>query len=412
MSDKSFEYLALCPSKEWIKELSIDKALNKKTILVTSRIPLNKLETRELKEKFGLIKEVNNYEDDREILETVKSYYQEFHFKRIVAPDEDDILRAASLRKELKLEGQTYESALAFRDKIFMKEILKKKGIFVPSFEIVRDSKDLVAFLKANSYPLILKPCRATGCQGIYPLRDKKELPFALKLIDAAEPFSYQVERFIKGGLYHVDGLIEEGRLVCSWPSLYYHPPLNLLESKCASSYLLQASNPLTSSLNHYTQEILQHLPTPSHTAFHLEVFLEESSKTPIFCEIASRVGGKGVNHGWKSSFNIDLKRIFVLMQYGVTTPLTINFPVSFPISGEIWYPFLTGKVREVPLKCPFPWVKEFEITVKVGDTLEPSRNIQGILGGSPLLSADNEEEMQARMNLFTSWFYKSLKVS
>src|SRR5438874_9751906 len=42
-------------------------------------------------------------------------------FRRIVAVSEYDLLRAGQLRDVLGIEGQTYASALAFRDKLRMK---------------------------------------------------------------------------------------------------------------------------------------------------------------------------------------------------------------------------------------------------------------------------------------------------
>lgn len=412
MKKKSLQYLTLCPSLEWLQDVSFDEDLSLKTIVVMSRSDIEKIPCDVLKEKFGAARAVKNYADDHEVKTMIRQCHQDFAFQKIIAPDEEDILRAAFLRQELNLDGQSYESALAFRDKTRMKEVLSQANVLVPPFRKIEESTELSDFAKTHGYPLILKPCRATGCRGIYVLDHEKDIRAAVQVVQNAPPSFYQVEAFIRGEMYHVDGLVIQGKLACSWPSLYFHPPLNMIQGKGASSYMLAADNPLTSTLNHYAEKILGLMPTPQNTAFHLEFFISPTDREPVFCEIASRVGGKGVNQAWKSSFGLDLKQSFVRMNYGVDLP-PLRMPVApFHLAGEIWFPCLRGKVESVPDHCPFLWVRQWEISVKVGEVLAPGEDIDRILGGSSLITASSEQEMQERMTLFSQWFYAALGIS
>ncbi|MFH8716321.1 hypothetical protein ACH4GC_34220, partial [Streptomyces zaomyceticus] len=51
--------------------------------------------------------------------------HAEFGFDEIIALSEFDLLRAARLRDLLGLRGQNEESAIAFRDKLVMKDLLR-----------------------------------------------------------------------------------------------------------------------------------------------------------------------------------------------------------------------------------------------------------------------------------------------
>lgn len=412
MNNPFLRYLTLCPTIEWLKDITFDTELTRQTILLMSRSNIEKISYDVLKEKFGAVREIKSYADDDDVKGVIRQCHRDFSFQKIIAPDEDDILRAASLRQELNLEGQSYESALAFRDKVRMKEILSQKNILVPPFREIEESTDLSDFVKIHGYPLILKPCRATGCRGIDRLNDEEDVRAALLIIQDATRSFYQVETFIEGEMYHVDGLVIEGKIACSWPSLYFHPPLNMFKGKWASSYVLAADNPLILRLNQYAEKILDIMPTPRNTAFHLEFFISPLEKEPVICEIASRVGGKGVNQAWKSSFGVDLKQSFVRMQYGKDLS-HFSMPSSpFLLAGEIWFPCPYGKVESIPYECPFPWVKQWEISVRVGETLVPGKDIERILGGSPLIEANDEQEMQERMTLFSQWFCHNVKIS
>lgn len=88
-------------------------------------------------------------------------------FSNVVFQAEQDIIRAARLRKFLKIEQpytQTLESALCFRDKIIMKERLQTKNINVPKFKRIESTDDIFFFIKENGFPVVIKPTRYPKC--------------------------------------------------------------------------------------------------------------------------------------------------------------------------------------------------------------------------------------------------------
>ena len=412
MTKNNIQYLLLCPHKGWLKDLGLSLELSQKTLVVMPRSARQASPLTEEEENLGGVLEVKDYTNDEEVISLSKHQAQKFAFQKIIAPDEEDILRAALLREDLGLEGQSWESALAFRDKVRMKEVLAQQGLKVPSFQGVSSFEDLLAFSQKEGFPLVLKPRQATGCRGLKILSSEEDVHEAKSLLEESPPDFYQVETFVQGKMYHVDGLVKGGKVIAAWPALYFDPPLNMLLGQPASSYLLSSENPLTPFFIHYAENVLHAMDTPETTAFHLEFFMPEAKGEPVFCEIASRVGGKGVNQSWITSFGIDLKKAFSHMLYGLDLPAFSMPPSPFILTGEIWFPCPSGKVENVPTECPFLWVKRWEVCVQNGDLLTPEKSIDHTLGGSSWIEAHNEEEMEARLKTFARWFKEEVRIS
>jgi biotin carboxylase len=404
---KKGRYLIFLPEGEWISLLPLKEVdLSQSTVIVPTNFPCLTAARRIFKD----IYEVGNYHDSSYIIAMAAQIYEKAPYDQIIAPDEMDILRAATLRSRFSLAGQSYESALAFHDKIIMKQIIAQSGLKVPSFNQVKCFEEIENFLKYYGYPAVLKPARSTGCHGIVVLKNPQDFE---QLRDSKHLFQdeerFLIEGFIDGKVYHVNGLVLESKVSCCWPSVYSQSPLDMVQGLPASSILLSQDNPLTPQLILYAKKILAALPTPAQTAFHLELFITKDSKDPIFCEIASRVGGKGINLSWKTSFGIDLKAIFLRMQFGLSSSLKMPRQPSI-LSGEVWFPKTAGKLKSLGMDCPFSWVKEYQIYVKPGDLLSDSQNISAVIGGSPLVLGQSEKELESRIEEFSDWFRKSLQ--
>lgn len=366
----------------------------------------------------GKVIKVKNYLNSGDV-ETIA--YKEFHknsYNYIIATHEIDILRAARLRKLLQLPGQSYESAIAFRQKTTMKEILKQKGIKgIPLFQSIKSPADVIEFMNKNTFPVVIKPDLGTGSEGIKILKNQDDVLSYLKqssVFQANQPVDMQIEEFINGKMYHINGFVMNGKLVNCWPSVYPHQSIGMVEGKFASSYLLHPTNPLVPRLNEYTQQVLKALPTPLHTPFHLEVFINEADEI-IFCEIASRIGGKGVRQSLQESFNLSLSHLFVQAQMGVLDNAA-STPASFfdqpqCLTGEIWFPTQPGQLKNIELDCPFPWVKDYKTFYKKGDVVHQQvKNINDCLCGISLLTADTEEEMQVHLEDIVQWIQETVK--
>ncbi|MBY0273600.1 MAG: ATP-grasp domain-containing protein [Alphaproteobacteria bacterium] len=365
--------------------------------------------------KYRDIFKVENYLESAEVEQKSKELYDIHPFDYIIATDEFDILRAARLREFLGLPGQQYDSAIAFRDKIVMKSLLEKKGIIVPRFKKIKSGVDLLEFAKINSFPFVVKPRRGAGSLGTTLIRSEIDLQNLLLrkgIFNDYHQAKLEAEQFIEGDMYHINGIVVGGKVVACWPSLYITNPISILERDNLSSYLIPSQDPLVRVLNGYAESVLQALPTPLNTVFHLETFVTQTNEI-IFCEIASRVGGCGVNPSWKESFGVDLMREFVRLQGGLSvSEAALNFSYEPScISGEVLFPKKKGTVIKVPSECPFSWVKEFKVYSKVGDVLVSPDEVGDRIADIPLLVASSKEEFEERMNIANSWFYENTTI-
>ncbi len=356
---------------------------------------------------------VTNYFHSGEIISLAIQEHHRHPFTGIIAPHEIDILRAATLRDYFNLPGQRGDSARAFRQKSKMKEILSHKGILVPKFQSLRSAADLLSFIDAHPGEIVVKPDLGTGSEGVRILKSRED---ALVYLATSPYFSgdinpdLQAETFVEGTMYHINGFYGVSEIIYSWPSIYPQQSIEMLRGNAASSYLLDAENPLVNRLNEYANTVLDTLPTPSHTPFHLEVFINKQDEI-VFCEVACRIGGKGVRQSWKESLGISLSSLFykgLLMEIGLGRDdcLTDCHPLSPKfLTGEIWFPTRQGKLKFLEQTCPFPWVKDYQAFYKGGEIIRDDlNNINDCLCGVPLLVADTESQMEAQLTELTNW--------
>lgn len=234
---------------------------------------------------------------------------------RIVATSETDILRAGRLRSHLGLPGQGGDSALAFRNKLEMKGRLagRCKHVQIPEFRAVHEGYDVIAFVERHGYPVIVKPIDGFASMNTTVIRDELDLK---KLLSGRLGHGLEVERFIEGAQYHVDGLVLGGKMVLCWPSRYLGDCLSFTRGGFTASTMLAPGNPLVSRLRAVAAEVLGILPTPAATSFHLEVF-ETADGELHFCEIASRTGGGLINASMELAFGVNITELFVRSQAG-----------------------------------------------------------------------------------------------
>ncbi|MCM0148793.1 hypothetical protein KCN56_09490 [Photobacterium galatheae] len=205
--------------------------------------------------------------------------------ERVIAFSEGDILRAAEIRETLGIPGQRYDQAILFRDKILMKQHAARYGVITA----MPQDANQVGNWKALPYPIVIKPTAGRGSQHTL-----KVLSYAhwLEMRSEIDPTDMIIEPFIEGEVFHVDGLIVNGKLsVCS-PAKYVGNCMDFVGGQCLGSYTLSESNPLYRPLTEFSRYLLEHVfPTPEHSLFHIECFVGKDHQITL-CEIACRLGG------------------------------------------------------------------------------------------------------------------------
>lgn len=326
-----------------------------------------------------------------------------YNFRVVIAFSESDIVRAAKLREILNIPGQDINSAYAFRNKVIMKTYLKDTEIKVPRFSEVSHPNDLIRFCTENSFPLVYKPIDGAGSQNTYVLKSWQNVNEALK--DTAFE-SFEVEEFIEGDMYHIDGVWYKNKMLFVSSSKYLNGCMAFHDKQYLGSYILSENNPLNRKLIRSTQLILELLPSEFIFPFHCEIFVTPNNEL-YFCEIASRAGGARVVQTNEKLFNYNILKESLLAQCESVKDYISKKPQN--TAGWILIPPQKGKLVDIPEELPFPNVLEYKLNAKLGDLFEDAnRSVDHIV--SVILSGDNEDDIISNLDKAALWINKNTK--
>jgi biotin carboxylase len=146
---------------------------------------------------------------------------------RIVALDDFDVEKAATLREHLRLAGMGDTTARYFRDKLAMRTKARDEGLVVPDFIHILNYARLREFLDRVAPPWVLKPRSFAGSIGIKKVHSVDQLWAALEHLGDQQSF-YLLEQYIPGDIYHVDSIFYEGESRFAIASRYGRPPMDV----------------------------------------------------------------------------------------------------------------------------------------------------------------------------------------
>lgn len=333
---------------------------------------------------------------------------RELGVELVASTSEHDVLRAARLRERLGLPGQHSDSALAFRDKYRMKRVAEAAGIAVPPFAQVNSPKDLLDFVAAHGYPVVVKPRFGAGASGVSILQQDADVTAFLAAETGAEPpylpGQWMVETFVHGDFFHVDGIMSDGGIVHGWPSQYNGGLAEQVRDEgCVSSAQLAPADDRRALLMDLTSRVIGALPGSAiPLAFHLEAWLDGSGR-PVLCEIASRAGGGRIAETYERTFGIQLAREGLRAQCGA--PLSLSSQPAAPSaqSGWVLFPLRHGVFVPPIGTCPVPSV-EVSLHLAVGATSE-GMALAGDMAADALVFGDTAAEVSERLGAVTQWW-------
>lgn len=296
-------------------------------------------------------------------------------FTRIIAAGELGILRAARLRAELGVAGQSVGSALAYRDKVTMKDLVARAGVRVPRYRAVDGPSDLLGFVRDVGFPVVLKPRSGAGSVNTQVLQNEADLHASLAGLRAQTgglSLELIVEEFVHGRLYHVNGYATaDGRVGLIWPASYLERGnLDAMNEGCvAGDFLLDPGDRRVPAMTGFAEACLRALPWPEHGfCFHLEVFETDDTHELVFCEVACRHGGGTINDIYSFGFGVSLLEVSLRLQAGLAVAEHATRPQV--LTGGVSSPVRTGRLvlssAEPP---PFPWVLSYDLKLKSGDS-------------------------------------------
>ncbi|WP_028777075.1 ATP-grasp domain-containing protein [Shimazuella kribbensis] len=358
-----------------------------------------------LKDKFAYIETFSDFWSNPMVMRRAMQLHKKHTFRKIIGPTELDMIRSAKLREHLNIEGlQSSDSALQYRDKVYMKDKVKAGGLRVPRYRRLHDEMDLLSFIDENGFPVLLKPLSAFGSIGVKVLWSEHDLDDYLR----SKPIflGYEAEEYIEGTLYTVDGVVINDEVVFISTSEYVGGNLIDLDSSGINgNWILHPTNPLSKRLIAYTKKMIQALDTPKHAVFHAELFHTVDDDI-VLCEIACRCPGSHLPHCIDYTYDVDLVKL--MFQIHVETP------IHLPNDGEnhnpeklygfVYFTPKEGRIVSLPIDNPPDWVVDYQLLGKVGQEYPKDVNYDYPYAYM-IFESETEEGLKARTVEICEWF-------
>jgi biotin carboxylase len=216
---------------------------------------------------------------------------------RVVGLDEFDVLTAARAREHLQLGGMTSSHALRFRDKLTMRNIAAEAGIPCPEFTAAFNPKQINNFLEKTPAPWIIKPRTEVNAFGIRKCETAEQVWQTLSELDSRHnwrdhPSQYLIEQFIEGKVYHVDSVVENGKVVASGVSVYGTTPFAVSHyGGVFTTSIVPYKSKERKELDKLNKKLLKAFKYERGIA-HAEFLQSDATGEFYLIEVAARVGG------------------------------------------------------------------------------------------------------------------------
>ena len=349
--------------------------------------------------RFGEIVLVDDYFSN-DVMLAAQALARRHSPAHVIASNEHDLIRAAVLREQYRLPGQRVEAALAYRDKLTMRQVTAAGAVTVPRFRAVRSLADATGFAAENGFPVVVKPRRGTGALGITVARSRGDLHRAVEAASTA-PGGVLVESYVAAPIYHVDGISVDGRVVHCWPSRYSDGALETVQRGAPRvSMLLDAADPLRPLLQDFAARVIAAFPATGAFAFHLEAWVDGG--VPILCEITARTGGGPIGEAYEHAFGVNLYRESFLAQAGLA--LTLTEQPARPLRYVGWIGFLTGDGTFTPPTTGRPPVTWFRTVHEPGRVCRRARMMSDFAAYALVDGASADQTVARGRELIRWW--------
>ncbi len=262
-----------------------------KVLLLTSKSLEYADWPRESLDNIYFIPDVNKEWHMPDVINGVSFLARTEQIDRIVALDDFDVEKAATLREHLRIGGMGETTARYFRDKLAMRMKAREMGINVPDFVGILNYDRIREYLAKVPPPYVLKPRLSAGAIGIIKIHSGEELWRKLDELGDQQSF-YLLEKFVPGEIFHVDSILVNKTILFSIVSKYGLPPMEVShEGRVFMTRTIERGSPDEKALQQLNRTVLPSLGLlqgVSHTEY---IKAHEDGKF-YFLETSARVGG------------------------------------------------------------------------------------------------------------------------
>jgi biotin carboxylase len=238
-------------------------------------------------------------------------------FDRIETIDEPLVEAAAQLRGRFGVPGLSVETAKLCRDKVAMKEFLRKHDIPCAQSTAVANAPDALAFAERCGYPVVVKPISGFGSLKTYRCADAKELEAALKELHPSEKKRVAIAEFIEGHEGFFDSMCDDQGVRHEFASHYYPGCLEATQHRWISPQIAVTNRIEAGSyeeLRRMNRRVVDALGI-RNAATHMEWFFGPQGLK--FSEIGARPAGEKIWDMYRVANEFDVYREWALAILG-----------------------------------------------------------------------------------------------
>jgi biotin carboxylase len=244
---------------------------------------------------------------------------------RVIALEEFDVVTAALIREHLCMPGLSASDAKVFRDKLLMAVRSQKAGITVPDFVPLINPDDISHYLETIPAPWIIKPRSDVSAIGIKKVDQPEQVWQTIEEMNKRENLRerasyYVLARFIAGEVFHVDSVVNRGKVAFSGVNQYGRPPMQVAHQGGAYiSRTVSHGSTDEKTLVDINKKLVKALGL-EHGATHAEFIKSTEDGRFYFLEIAARVGGAYIADVLEAASGINLWREWARIEVNQTT--------------------------------------------------------------------------------------------
>jgi biotin carboxylase len=233
---------------------------------------------------------------------------------RIIALEEFDVVTAALMREHLCLNGLSSSRAKIFRDKLLMAVHSQRAGINVPEFVQLMNHDAVNDYMQRVPPPWVIKPRSDVSAIGIKKVEQPNDVWRAIEEMNGRENLRerasyYVLARFIAGEVFHVDSLVNDGKVVFSGVNQYGRPPMQVAHTGGAYiSRTCARGSADEKALTQVNKKLIKALGL-ERGATHAEFIKSAADGQFYFLEIAARVGGAYIAEVLEAASGVNLWR-------------------------------------------------------------------------------------------------------
>lgn len=167
---------------------------------------------------------VKNLWDEDATARAIHDWTRGRQIDRVECLWEPGMILAAKVRAALGVPGMTVEETLPFRDKVVMKDVLRKAGVRTSKHQRAKTADEVRDAAERIGYPVIVKPVDGAGSADTYQVRDRGELERSLGALRNLPEVT--VEEFIEGEEHTYDTICSDGDVLFENVAWYRPTPL------------------------------------------------------------------------------------------------------------------------------------------------------------------------------------------